>query len=964
MVELFYNFSLIMGKFLKYQASKIEGRWQKYWQDNKTFLAKDSGQEKFFGLVEFPYPSGEGLHAGHLRPFTALDVVCRYQRLQGKNVLFPMGMDAFGLPAENYAVKKNIPPQETTKKNIANYIRQLQSSGFSFDWSRFLSTTDPEYYRWTQWIFVQLWKKGLAYKAKENINWCPSCQIGLANEEVTNGTCERCGTLVEKKEKEQWLLRITKYADRLIEGLDRVDFLEQIKIQQKNWIGRSSGAEIDFEIKNTSENIKVFTTRPDTLFGATFMVLAPEHSIIHALEEKIENLSEVKKYLEASRKKSDLERSDATREKTGVEIKGLKAVNPATGEEIPIFVADYVTTGYGTGAIMAVPAHDERDFQFAKKFELPIKTVIIPNWVDKKNPPQSGKKTVTRDTIHAIVRDPKTGQVLCLKWKEHPWTGFVVGGVDQGEDIVEAARREVLEETGYKKIKLIKILGDKVRGEYYAAHKNENRIAYTNAILFELQNEEREKVSAEELAKHEVVWLDPKNINHDNFTCAELDTWFERMNQNEDSAYSGDGVLYNSGKYNGLSIEDGAKAIVKDIRAKVTVNYRLHDWIFSRQRYWGEPIPMVYCAKCAWQAVDEKDLPVVLPDIKDFKPGPDCQSPLAKVDSWVNTKCPKCGGKAKRETDTMPNWAGSNWYFIRYTDPKNNKQLADPKKIKYWLPVDWYNGGNEHTTLHLLYSRFIFKFLYDIGVIPKEVGDEPYKKRTAQGMILGEGNVKMSKSRGNVVNPDDYIKKYGADALRLYIMFMGPFDQSIAWDDQGVVGVYRFVNKFWNLQTKVSKKSDTSAEIEQLLNQSIKKIGEDISQMHFNTAISQLMILTNALDKEAKIDQNIWSKLIILLSPFAPHLAEELWQLLGHKHSLAHESWPKYDENLVKKKLLTIAIQINGKMRDTIELAMDTKISADLQKQILAREKVQKVLGNNKVKKFIYVKNKIISIVF
>ncbi len=833
MVELFYNFSLIMGKFSKYQFKNIESRWQKYWQDNKTFLAKDSSQEKFFGLVEFPYPSGEGLHAGHLRPFTALDVVCRYQRLQGKNVLFPMGMDAFGLPAENYAVKKNIPPQETTKKNIANYIRQLQSSGFSFDWSRFLSTTDPEYYRWTQWIFIKLWKKGLAYKAKENINWCISCQIGLANEEVVNGFCERCGGEVIKKEKEQWLLKITKYADRLIEGLDRVDFLEQIKIQQKNWIGRSEGAEIKFKVESkkscsqgdrpvggkVNNELSVFTTRPDTLFGATFMVLAPEHLIIHALEEKIENLSAVKKYIEASRQKSDLERSDTTREKTGVEIKGLKVVNPATGEEIPIFVADYVTTGYGTGAIMAVPAHDQRDWEFAKKYKLEIRPVI------------------------------------------------------EGGDI------EV---------------------EAYPA------------------------------------------ING--------------------------GVMINSGQFTGLTVADFKIKIIdwlqKNKIGKITTNYRLHDWIFSRQRYWGEPIPMVYCAKCAWQAVAESDLPVVLPNIKDFKPGSDGQSPLAKVEAWVNTKCPKCGGQAKRETDTMPNWAGSNWYFIRYTDPKNNKQLADPKKIKYWLPVDWYNGGNEHTTLHLLYSRFIFKFLYDIGVIPKEVGDEPYKKRTAQGMILGEGHVKMSKSRGNVVNPDDYIKKYGADALRLYIMFMGPFDQSIAWDDQGVVGAYRFVNKFWNLQAKLAKKSDTSSEIEQLLNQSIKKIGEDISQMHFNTAISQLMILTNAFDKESKIDQNIWSKLLILLSPFAPHLAEELWQLLGHQHSLAHESWPKYDENLVKKQLLTIAIQINGKVRDMIELQVDTEDSADLQKQILAREKVQKILAGSKVKKFIYVKNKIISIVF
>lgn len=954
-----------MAKLSKYQPHNIEDKWQKYWQNKQSFSAKDGGQEKFYALVEFPYPSGEGLHTGHLRSYTALDVIARYQRLQGKNVLYPMGMDAFGLPAENYAIKKNIKPQETTKKNIANYIRQLSSTGCSFDWPRFLATTDPDYYHWTQWIFIQLWKNGLAYKAKENINWCPSCQIGLANEEVIDGSCERCGTAVTQKEKEQWLLRITKYADRLIDGLEKVDFLEQIKTQQKNWIGRSEGAEIKFEVKSkkSANELVVFTTRPDTLFGVTFMVIAPEHALIHDLEAEIDNISEVKKYIEASRKKTNLERTDLSKEKTGVEIKGLKVVNPANYEEIPIFVADYVTMGYGTGAIMAVPAHDQRDWDFAKKYNLPIKTVIIPNWVDKKNPPVVKKKTVTRNTIHAIVRNPKNGKLLCLQWKQYPWTGFIVGGVDDGEDVVQAARREVLEETGYQKIKFIKILGEKVRGEYFAAHKDENRIAYTNAVLFELESEEREKVSDEELAKHDIIWLDPQNINHDNFTCAELDTWFERMNQEKEQAYTGEGVLYNSGKYDGLDIVKGGQAIMKDIKAKATVNYRLHDWIFSRQRYWGEPIPMVYCEKCDWQPVADKDLPVVLPDINDFKPGPDGQSPLAKVESWVNTKCPKCGSTAKRETDVMPNWAGSNWYFIRYTDPKNNKQLADPKKIKYWLPVDWYNGGMEHNTLHLLYSRFIFKFLYDIGVIPKEVGDEPYRKRTAQGMILGEGNVKMSKSRGNVVNPDDYIQKYGADSLRAYIMFMGPFDQTIAWDDQGVVGVHRFLNRAWDLQNKVDKSATADTDTIRLLHQSIKKVGDDIMQMRFNTAISQLMILVNHLDKQDKISLDLWQDFIIIISPFAPHLAEELWSLLGSKKDLSAVQWPAYDAGVIKGQNVTVAIQINGKLRDTIELPVDTVASPELQAKVLSQEKIAKALADQEIKKFIYIKNKIINIV-
>lgn len=952
-----------MGKFSKYQATKIESKWQKYWQEHKTFLATDEGAEKFYGLVEFPYPSGEGLHAGHLRSYTAMDVIARYQRFLGKNVLYPMGMDAFGLPAENYAIKKNIPPQETTRKNIDNYIRQLQLVGYSFDWSRFLETTNPEYYRWTQWIFIQMWKEGLAYKAQENINWCPACLIGLANEEVIGGNCERCGSVVEKKEKEQWLLRITKYADRLIDDLAKVDFLEQIKTQQKNWIGRSDGAEINFSIKASENKLKVFTTRPDTIFGVTFMVIAPEHPLIQDSADKIENLEEIKKYIAVSRKKSDLERSDLTREKTGVEIKGLKAINPVNNEELPIFVADYVTMAYGTGAIMAVPAHDQRDWDFAKKYNLPIRTVIIPAWVDKKNPPVAGKKIVTRNTVHAIVVDPKNGYFLCLKWKEHPWTGFVVGGVDEGEDVVQAAKREVYEETGYQKLKLIKVLGDKVRGEYYAAHKNENRIAYTTAVLFELESEDREEISMAELAKHEVVWLDPKNINHDNFTCAELDTWFHRINQSVDQAYTGGGVLFNSGKYNDQAVEIAGKNIVKDIGVKTTVNYRLHDWIFSRQRYWGEPIPMVYCTKCDWQPVAEDDLPIVLPDVKDFKPGEEGQSPLAKLETWIKTTCPKCGGEARRETDTMPNWAGSNWYFIRYTDSQNNQHLADFEKIKHWLPVDWYNGGNEHTTLHLLYSRFVFKFLYDIGVIPKTVGDEPYKKRTAQGMILGSGGVKMSKSKGNVVNPDDYIKQCGADALRMYIMFMGPFDQSIAWDDKGVTGLVRFLNRVWDLQTRIVDETELDPSAERLLHQSIKKIGDDIMSMRFNTAISQLMILMNAFDKVDKIPQNIFEQIIILLSPFAPHISEELWEKLGHQDSITLATWPKFDQALLQNQVVTVGIQINGKLRDTVELSADTEDSADLQAQICSREKVQNALNGAKVKKFIYIKNKIISLV-
>ncbi|MBT4516943.1 MAG: leucine--tRNA ligase [Candidatus Komeilibacteria bacterium] len=807
---------------MKYQANKIEKKWQKYWEDNNTFEAKDyDKREKFYGLVEFPFPSGEGLHTGHLRSYTAMDVICRKKRMQGFNVLFPMGMDAFGLPAENYAIKTNTHPQITTRKNIDNFVRQLKGTGFAFDWSRFISTTDPEYYKWTQWIFIQMFKKGLAYKSSENINWCTSCKIGLANEEVVAGACERCGGEVIKKEKEQWMLKITDYADRLIDGLDNINFLETIKKQQSDWIGKSEGAEIQFKVKSqkskVSEELKVFTTRPDTLFGATFMVIAPEHPILRKLESDIKNISEIKEYIEIATKKTDIERASEDKAKTGIELKGLKAINPVNKEEIPIFVADYVMMGYGTGVIMAVPAHDQRDWEFAKKYNIEIREVI------------------------------------------------------SGGDISQAA-------------------------------------------------------------------------------------------------YIEEGLAINSEKFNGLETEEFKEKIIKYLEdkklGKATVNYKLHDWIFSRQRYWGEPIPMINCTKCGWLPVPEDDLPVELPQVDDFRPGDDGESPLTKATEWLNTTCPKCKGSAKRETDVMPNWAGSNWYFIRYTDPKNDKELVDRKKADYWLPVDWYNGGMEHNTLHLLYSRFVYKFLADINVVPKhkDIGDEPYSKRTAQGMILGEGGVKMSKSKGNVINPDGYLDKYGADTVRIYEMFMGPFDQSIAWDDKGVNGVYRFLNKVWDLQDKVVEK-EISKEVQNLIHKSIKKVGEDIDNMRFNTAVSQMMILVNALDKESEISKEVFERFVLILAPFAPHMAEEMWQALGNKNSLASFAWPDYDKNLAQDDKVIIGIQVNGKVRDDIELDFDTEPSESLQAEILAREKVVRNIKDKEVVKFIHIRNKIISIV-
>lgn len=953
---------------MKYQPSKIEKKWQKYWQDNNIFKVEEkTNQKKFYGLVEFPYPSGDGLHTGHLRSYTAIDIICRKKRMEGFNTLFPMGMDAFGLPAENYAIKTNTHPQITTRKNIDNFIRQLKNTGFSFDWSRFIETTDPKYYKWTQWIFVQMFKNGLAYKASENINWCTSCKIGLANEEVVGGVCERCGGPVVKKQKEQWLLKITNYADRLIAGLDKINFLETIKKQQSDWIGKSYGAEIDFAIKDSQEKLKVFSTRPDTLFGATFMVIAPEHPIINNLSKKIKNISDIRDYISSALQKSDVERSSDSKEKTGVMLEGVRAVNPVNNEEIPIFVADYVMMNYGTGAIMAVPAHDQRDFEFAQKYNIEIREVIEPLVIKEDGPDafRPDEDVVERQAVACVIKHWAEDKYLCLDWKNGKVRSLVTGGIEYGEDIIKTAKREIGEETGYTNLKFIKKLGSLVHGQFYHVVKHENRRAHFQGLYFELANEENTGISSADQTLHDIKWLDKNEVSQF-LNILEMQMIWGRLNGNQ--AYSGEGFMVNSGEYNGLLSSEFKKQITswleKNKLGQGKTHYKLHDWIFSRQRYWGEPIPMIHCSKCGWQPVNEKDLPVELPSIDDFKPGENGQSPLAQVNDWVNTICPKCGESAKRETDVMPNWAGSNWYFVRYLDPHNNKELVDRSKADYWLPVDWYNGGMEHTTLHLLYSRFIYKFLADIKVVPRhsDIGDEPYAKRTAQGMILGEGGIKMSKSKGNVINPDNYLEKYGADTVRVYEMFMGPFDQAISWDDQGVVGVYRFLNKVWDLQDKVEEVAPDK-DLLNLLHKTIKKVGEDIDQMHFNTAISQMMILTNALDKKSAVPKEVFHNFILILAPFAPHLAEELWQSSGHKESLAYHSWPLYDKKFAQDEKITIGIQINGKIRDEVELDFDMVISDDLKQQILSRDRVAKIIGNQEISKFIYVKNKIISIV-
>ncbi len=805
---------------MAYNFKEIEKKWQEKWYKEGTFNAKDDySMKKWYGLIEFPYPSGQGLHVGHPRSYTAMDIIARKRRMQGYNVLFPIGFDAFGLPAENYAIKNHIHPKITTEKNINHFREQLKSLGFSFDWSREINTTNPDYYKWTQWIFIQLYKHGLAYKTTMPINFCTGCKVGLANEEVVNGVCERCGSPVIQKEKSEWMLRITKYAQRLIDDLKDVDFLDKIKAQQINWIGRSEGAEVTFKIADSSETLTVYTTRPDTLFGATYMVVAPEHHIIDKLKDKITNMDEIQNYKKQAALKSDFERSELNKEKTGCEIKGLKAINPLTGNEIPIWISDYVLITYGTGAIMAVPAHDTRDHEFAKKFNLPIIQVIKPN--------------------------------------------------------------------------------------------DEN-------IKCDIENEA--------------------------FTDVET------------------GVLINSGFLNGLSVKDAKEKVIEYLEnnhiGKKQVNYKLRDWVFSRQRYWGEPIPMVHCDKCGWVPIPEDELPLKLPDIKDYEPGENGESPLAKHTDWVNTTCPHCGGPAKRETDTMPQWAGSSWYYLRYMDPHNDKALASQEALKYWSPVDWYNGGMEHTTLHLLYSRFWHKFLYDIGVVPTK---EPYQKRTSHGMILGSNGEKMSKSKGNVVNPDDVVDEFGADSFRVYEMFMGPFDQTAPWSMESIRGCSKFLDRVWNLQTLLVEGNEYSPKFEKMMHRSIKKVSSDIEDMKFNTCVSTFMSMVNEFYKEKSINKAEFGTFLQLLNPFAPHITEELWHtVLGGKEDLAYKEWPKYDEAKTIADEITLPIQFNGKLKATIQIDLDEDETSVKEK---VHNAVDSKLEGKTVIKEIYVKNKIYNIV-
>ena len=951
---------------MAYNFRKIEKKWQEKWYAEGTFNAKaNTDQKKWYGLIEFPYPSGQGLHVGHPRSYTALDIIARKKRMDGYNVLFPIGFDAFGLPAENYAIKNHVHPKITTANNVAHFTSQLKALGFSFDWSREVNTTDPNYYKWTQWIFIQLYKHGLAYKTTMPINFCTGCKVGLANEEVVNGVCERCGSPVVQKEKSQWMLKITDYAERLIQDLDDVDYLEKIKTQQRNWIGKSTGAEINFPIADTDLTLAVYTTRPDTIYGATYMVISPEHAILETLKDRITNSEEVQAYQQQASLKSAFERSELNKDKTGVEIQGIKAINPVTGEKIPIWISDYVLVSYGTGAIMAVPAHDQRDYDFATKFHLPIKQVIAPFYIstDPEDAPREDKPCVKRDTVLVIAKHWAEDKYLCLDWGNFKWHSFVLGGIENGESAEQAAVRELKEETGFTDVKSIEVLPYQMHNYFYAKHKGENRYARYTTVYIELGSNAQVPTDERETKNHQYQWVAEKDISE--FINLENNHFAYYMLNHPNEAFTdtNTGVVIGSEIINGLSVAEAKKKIIDYLAekgyGKEKVNYKLRDCVFSRQRYWGEPIPMVHCEKCGWVPLDEKDLPLVLPDIEDYEPGANGESPLAKQTEWISTTCPHCHGPAQRETDTMPQWAGSSWYFLRYMDPHNTEALASKEALQYWSPIDWYNGGMEHTTLHLLYSRFWHKFLYDIGVVPTK---EPYQKRTSHGMILGSNGEKMSKSKGNVVNPDDIVNEFGADTFRVYEMFMGPFDQTAPWSMESIRGCGKFLDRVWNLQDFLVDGDTFSPTFEKAMHKAIKKVSEDIEEMKFNTAVATFMSLTNDFYREKKINRAEFKTFLQLLNPFAPHMTEELFQILGEKDTIANTPWPTYDPTKIIDDVVEVPVQINGKRKTVVQVPLDADEAA-VRQIVHADATIVNNLGGKEIVKEIYVKNKIYNLV-
>jgi len=933
----------------KYNHFEIEKKWQERWAaDNIWAVENKKSKDNAYVLDMFPYPSGAGLHVGHPKGYTATDVYSRYLRMNGKNVLHPIGWDAFGLPTENYAIKAGIPPAKATKDNVETFTKQIQSLGLSYDWSRQINTSTPEYYKWTQWMFLFLYKHGLAYKKKAPVNWCESCQTVLAREQVIDGRCERCKNDVVQKELKQWFFKITEYADRLLEGLEDIDWPTPIKAMQKNWIGKSKGALLKFEIRNSKSEIEVYTTRPDTLFGATYMVLAPEHSLVKELKDQIKNWEEVSSYVTSAGKKSELERTQLQKEKSGVELKGVSAINPGNGKEIPVWIADYVMASYGTGAIMAVPAHDERDFEFAQKFGLPIHYVIAPVF-GKPHKDAEYRKTVT-----AIVQRKNDNKILMLKWKKFDWIAPPIGGIEDGESIEKTAEREVLEETGYK-AKVIRLLGGTAEAHFFADNKNKYRHRTDQAVLLELENEEQEEIAAEELEKHEPVWLSLKEAL-EKTTHDENKPALEMILKGNES-FTGDGVVVNSGEFDGMDVEKAAEAITNKVGGEMTNQYKLRDWLISRQRYWGAPIPIVYCETCGEQPVPEDQLPVKLPEDVDFKPTG--ESPLAQSKEFnKNVTCPKCHKEAKREVDTMDTFVDSSWYFLRYCDPSNEKEFASKKALKAWMPVDSYVGGAEHAVLHLLYARFFYKALYDHKEVPHKGGGEPFTKLRNVGLVMADDGRKMSKSLGNVVNPNDVVKEYGADSVRLYEMFMGPFEDALPWQSRGIVGVRRFLDRVYNFYTQDSNEKNDG---EKILHKTIKKVSEDIVSMKYNTAISQMMVCMNAWEKTGAQAEDKKTFLKIL-APFAPHLTQELWEALGEQGYIDKQAWPSYNEKLIEEEKVTLAVQVNGKVRAEIEVSIDESEDKVIE-QALAVEGVKKWVSEKEIVKKIYIPGRIVNFV-
>lgn len=953
----------------KFDHIEIEGKWQKEWQKSELYKAReDADKPKSYILDMFPYPSGAGLHVGHPKGYIATDVYSRLKRMTGHEVLHPMGWDAFGLPAENYAIKNKVHPRVAVEKNVERFKQQLEVLGFDYDWGREINTTDPSYYKWTQWAFIKMFEKGLAYESNEPINWCPGCQTGLANEDLeSDGTCERCGSTVEQKPMRQWVLKIREYADRMLEDLDELDWEPHIKELQRNWIGRSEGAEIDFQLNCPAlsagqlEKVTIFTTRPDTLFGATYMVLAPEHPVLKQLMRgqtpHLRNADEVEAYVKEAMNKKEMDRLDNTKEKTGVQLEGITATNPANGEEIPVYVADYVLASYGTGAIMAVPAHDERDFAFAKKFGIEIKQTIAPNVLGiGTETPKPEVETLVRRAVNLIIEHPTDDKQFLIQ-KETDSSGlnyvhFVGGGIDEGETPEAAIARELLEETGFSKFRIINsVLAHSITLSYRHT-KNKNQQLDNSFYYLKLEDMEQQPSEVDK-GQHTIEWTDQDKVR-------DMITWENHAQAwdllQDDSVFKNAGVLVNSGEFDGMNSEEAKTAITEKVGGRMTKTYRLKDWVFSRQRYWGEPIPIVHCEQCGAVPVPEDELPVALPQVEQYEPAGDGQSPLATISEWVNTTCPKCGGAGRRETNTMPQWAGSSWYYLRYMDPQNDKELVSKKNEKYWAPVDVYVGGAEHATRHLIYARFWHKFLYDIGVVSTK---EPFANLHSVGLVMAEDGRKMSKRWGNVINPDDVVELVGADTLRVYEMFMGPFENAIAWSKDGLAGGRRFLERVNGLSEHFV--DNEPKETTRLLHKTIKKVGEDILAFKFNTAISAMMIFVNEVEKKG-ISKASYASFLQLLAPFAPHITEELWRRAGNSSSIHSSEFPAYDPALTKDDQVTLGVQINGKVRGQITLSPEaTEVEA--MAAVESDPSLHARISGAMVKKIIYVPGRILNLV-